>query len=97
MNLKERYDFEFLINDAERMILQELEDQLAGREDEICLCQDCVLDMAAFALNTVKPLYRVSLLGKVYADTVNDSTYGNEIRKAVKDAVHRISSNPSHD
>ena len=48
------------------MVLGELEIQMARAKD-ICTCQDCVLDMAAYALNNVKPTYRVSLMGSVYA------------------------------
>ena len=64
MGLKNSYDFEYLVNEAERLVFEELEQQLHDDTD-ICKCQDCVLDMAAYALNHTAPNYRVSLLGKV--------------------------------
>jgi competence protein ComFB len=97
MALRDEYDFENLINEAETLVLKELEAQLAEASG-ICTCQDCVLDMAAFALNNVKPYYRVSLMGTLYARATTDETaYGREIKKAVGEAIKKISSNPSHD
>jgi competence protein ComFB len=97
MGLKDEYDFENLVNEAESLVLKELEAQLPEHEG-ICTCQDCVLDMAAYALNNVKPYYRVSLMGTLYARAATDeSAYGKEIHKAVKEAIKKISANPSHD
>lgn len=93
------YDFDILTNEAERLVLAELERQLDARSAEsICLCEDCVLDMAAFALNAVKPLYRVSLLGSMYAaHAMDEEHYANTVRTAVAQAIDKISKNPSHD
>ena len=96
MGLKDRYDFDSLVNEAERTVLSELEAQMAAAAN-ICKCQDCVLDMAAYALNNVKPTYRVSLMGTVYARAVNDIEYAAEISRAVADAIKKIKGNPSHD
>ncbi|MEW5816030.1 MAG: late competence development ComFB family protein [Spirochaetota bacterium] len=97
MDLRESYDFEHLVNEAEELVLAELEKQLeAVNEREVCLCQDCVLDMAAFALNNIKPAYRVSLLGKLYTHAIEGTDYEKEIKKAVEKAIDRISKNPMH-
>ena len=53
MALRDSYDFDSLVNEAERLVLEELQSGLPGTPG-ICRCQDCVLDMAAFALNNVK-------------------------------------------
>ncbi|MBN1797302.1 MAG: late competence development ComFB family protein [Spirochaetales bacterium] len=95
MALKNSYDFEYLVNEAERLVFEELEKQL-NEDSEICKCQECVLDMAAFALNHTTPNYRASLLGKLYANT-GSPKYNNEIKKAVKEAITKIKKNPSHD
>jgi competence protein ComFB len=95
MGLKDSYDFEYLVNEAERLILEELEQEL-NKDDKICKCQECVLDMAAYALNHTEPNYRVSLLGKLYASSVN-SKYETEIKKAVKEAIKKVKKNPAHD
>jgi competence protein ComFB len=96
MALRDSYDFDSLVNEAERMVLDELEDQLA-RVADACTCQECVLDMAAFALNNVKPSYRVSLMGSVYARSADKAEYNREIRRVVGEAIEKVKSNPSHD
>lgn len=96
MSIRDEYDFEYLVNEAERLVLDQLERQLAERPAGICRCQDCVLDMAAFALNNVRPLYRVSLLGTLYAHALKGSEYELEISSAVRTAIDKISENPSH-
>ena len=96
MALKDRYDFDALVNEAERLVLAELEVQLR-RTPGVCACQECVLDMAAYALNKVRPSYRVSLLGSVYAKSADRVSYEKEISAAVSEAVQRVKANPSHD
>ena len=98
MELRQMYDFSILVNEAERMVLDELERQLDDSEARgICTCEDCVLDMAALALNTIKPLYRVSLLGTLYAQAADGTEYAGQIRKAVEASVEKVRKNPSHD
>lgn len=99
MGFANDYDFDLLVNEAERLVLAELELQLEGRTENVpCVCEECVLDMATFALNSVKPLYRVSLLGSLYAaHAMDEDSYARTVRDAVTQAIERISANPSHD
>ncbi len=98
MALKESYDFSILENEAERIVTTELERRLGELDDpSICVCQDCVLDMAAYALNSVKPVYRVSLLGTMYAHAKDEGSYHEEVESAVNKAIDRVHSRPSHD
>jgi competence protein ComFB len=93
-----RYDLERLVNEAERLVVEELERQLKDREGEgICDCEECVLDMAACALNVIKPMYRATLLGTLYAHAMESGEYAAEVKDAVKSAIDRIKENPSHD
>jgi competence protein ComFB len=93
----EGYDFQNLSNMAEKIVLDELRRQLDGYKFDICKCNDCVVDMAAMALNSVKPLYRCSLLGELYtAAAVKDETYANSVQEAVKSAIEKVSLNPGH-
>ncbi|MCD6122718.1 MAG: late competence development ComFB family protein [Spirochaetales bacterium] len=96
MSLTDQYDFENLVNEAERLVFTELDNQLK-EYDNICKCQDCVLDMAAYALNHIKPYYRVSLMGTIYAHSIDSTEYAQQVKKAVKEAIKKVSSNPSHD
>ena len=92
------YDFEFLKNEAENLVIKELGRQLGTCSQPICTCNECVLDMAAMALNVVKPLYRVSLLGTLYTSAAMDeNAYGSSVREAVSDAIEKVWKNPSHE
>jgi competence protein ComFB len=98
MAIIDKYDFELLKNEAENMVLEELGRQLEAVEGEICTCNECVVDMAAMALNTVKPYYRFSLLGTLYAaQALSEESYAASIKEAVSNAVEKVRKNPSHD
>ena len=99
MAFTDKYDFHELKNEAEQIVLQELEKQLDELQDEeFCRCGDCVVDMAAMAFNAVKPIYRFSLLGSLYAaQAMNDGEYAESVKQAVAQAISRVKSNPSHD
>jgi competence protein ComFB len=92
MSLEDVYDFEDLVNEAERLVLTELERQLLDQPGGVAAySEDEVLDMAALALNNVKPLYRVNLLGRIYAQNVGED-YVHEVESAVTEAITRITS-----
>jgi competence protein ComFB len=98
MAFSDDYDFEFLVNEAEKLVLNELERQLENYPEPVCKCNDCVVDMAAMALNTVKPIYRVSLLGTLYASrAMDEKSYATSIREAVFNSIEKVRKNPSHD
>jgi len=98
MALTDTYDFEHLKNEAEQLVLDELEVQLRHAPEEMCRCNDCIVDMAAMALNNVKPLYRFSILGTLYAAQArNEPVYADTIMHAVTKAIEKVSSNPSHE
>lgn len=98
MSFKDSYDFDRLANAAEQLVVSELEKQTAERGDALCGCEECVLDMAAMALNSVKPLYRVSLLGTLYAaHAMEEESYAASVRAAVSAAIDKVGANPSHD
>jgi len=98
MGFRDNYDFGIIVNEAERLVLEELERRFEELDDSsICICQDCILDMATLALNSVKPFYRVSLLGTMYAQAVNEGAYAEEIKKAVESAIEKVTANPAHD
>ncbi|GHU39304.1 hypothetical protein FACS1894190_03300 [Spirochaetia bacterium] len=97
MEFLDNYNFENLSNEAERIVIDELGRQLSAYRVPICRCNDCVVDMAAMALNGVKPLYRSSLLGTLYTGAAaEDKGYSKAIEKAVKLAIEKVSLNPGH-
>ena len=98
MAFQDKYEFDLLKNQAEQLVIQELEIQLGAKGDEICHCNECVVDMAAMALNTVKPMYRFSLLGSLYAaQAMHEQAYADSVQQAVANAIAKISANPGHD
>ncbi len=98
MGLKDSYNFENLVNETERIVLEQLEMQLQQEDaKDICKCQDCILDMTALALNSLEPHYRVSLIGSVYAHSIDEGEYAKEVKNVVASAIRKIAENPSHD
>jgi competence protein ComFB len=93
MSIRDRYDFSSVTNEAERFVIDELEQQLP--ESGVCTCPDCVLDITTYALNRLKPNYRVSIMGSMYAQAF-DEKYMQEIRAVVQKAIAKIKENPSH-
>lgn len=94
MALSHKYDLSELTNQMENYVFDELERQLDTISDEdICKCNDCVLDMACFALNNLTPRYRSSLMGSLYAE-VNRDEVKRSVSGSVGDAVQKISQNP---
>ena len=94
----DNYNFEYLQNEAEKLVLAELDRQLQSFTKPVCLCNDCVVDMAAMALNMVKPLYKASLLGTLYVSrAMEEKEYAASLQKAVFNAIDKVSKNPSHE
>ncbi|UCF96227.1 MAG: late competence development ComFB family protein [Spirochaetaceae bacterium] len=96
MAFKDRYDFDSLVNEAEELVVAEIEKQISGYP-ELCTCSECILDIAAYVLNRVRPRYRVSLLDAIYVDTEERDAYLREIDQAVHDGILKVSTNPPHD
>ena len=98
MAFKDEYEFELLVNEAENLVITELEAQLTKEEyTDICKCQDCILDMATLALNNLKPIYRSSYTGLIYVKQYYEGNYIKEVEKVVTNAIKKVSKNPSHD
>ena len=97
MGLREEYSFEHLVNESENLVIDEMERQLALKKNESnCRCEDCVLDIAAFSLNSLMPLYRVSLMGTMYAKNAPHTPYADEVKAAVAAAIVKVRANPAH-
>ncbi|MDR1838206.1 MAG: late competence development ComFB family protein [Treponema sp.] len=98
MGLLNEYDFDLLKNEAEVLVINELEQQLKSQSEDMCRCNECIVDIAAIALNSVKPLYRFSLLGTLYASqAMSEQSYAASVKKAVADAIVKVKKNPAHD
>jgi competence protein ComFB len=87
---------EDLKNIAEDLVIDQLEIQLKTNHPDVEITEDLVLDVAAYALNMVKPMYRVNLLGRMYAPAFSEM-YHNEIVAAVEKAIGKIVAHPERD
>ncbi len=99
MAFKDEYDFELVVNEMKNIVIGELERQLQTEEySNICQCQDCVLDIVAFALNHLKPAYRstLSYKGAIYKQNLHTERNEQAFEKVVRDAIEKIKKNPSH-
>jgi competence protein ComFB len=98
MAFTDEYDFDLLKNEAEFLVLREMDQQLKSETQSMCLCNECVVDVAAIALNSVKPLYRFSLLGTLYASqAMTEQAYADSVKNAVAQAIQKVKKNPAHD
>jgi len=94
----DEYDFELLKNEAETIVIREIEQQLNSGHDDMCRCNDCIVDIAAVSLNNVKPLYRFSILGTLYASqAMTEQSYADSVKNAVAAAIDKVKKNPAHD
>ncbi|MDR0320231.1 MAG: late competence development ComFB family protein [Treponema sp.] len=94
----DEYDFDLLKNEAEVLVIREMEYQLKSESEDMCRCNECIVDIAAIALNGVKPLYRFSLLGTLYASqAMTERAYANSVKQAVAQAIKKVKKNPAHD
>jgi competence protein ComFB len=94
----DEYDFHLLKNEAENIVIREVEQQLKTGHEGMCRCNDCILDIVGVALNNVKPLYRISLLGTLYASqAVTEKDYADSVMYAVRNAIKKVARNPAHD
>ena len=94
MELRYQYDFSILVNEAEKMVIDEMERLLAlPQNQDVCRSSECVLDIAALALNQMQPLYRANLLGRLYADAL-DREHADEVSGAVQKAIEKVRRDP---
>jgi len=98
MAFTDEYDFDLLKNEAEHLVIREIEQQLKSDQGNMCRCNECVVDIAAISLNNVKPLYRFSLLGTLYASqAMTEQAYADSVKQAVMQAIKKVKRNPAHD
>ncbi len=95
MKISESYNLENMRNRAEEMVFEAIEKAL--EEDvEMCRCEECVLDLAAYALNHVTPRYYTSLLAPLRQDPLAAHKAQVEIELAVAAGKKKLKSHPHH-
>jgi len=96
MKISEGYSLENLINRSLDMVFERIEELLDVRDD-FCHCQECVLDLIAYTLNRVTPLYGTSLLGSLHPNRKKEKKVQIEIDLAINAGIKRIIEHPHHE
>jgi competence protein ComFB len=86
-----------LTNIAEQLVWQEV-DAVLEQKTDACKCNKCRADIAAYALNKVKPHYVVSRQGEVLARTQSlQNVHRVGLLVAITEAVEIVAANPRHE
>ncbi len=73
-------------------------DRIIRERDDICDCDRCRLDIAAIALNNLKPKYVVTEKGGLYAKVdILDYQYDVDLIKEVTQAIEIVNKQPHHE
>jgi competence protein ComFB len=86
-------DLGSLQNRNEALVWAAIEDHLAA-DESACRCRDCILDMAAIALNRLPPRYEVYSFHK--QGPARDAGHEKQVREAVAAAASQVAKRPHH-
>ncbi len=95
MSLIERYHLDRIRNRSAEMVNDAVERLLDGNAD-VCHCEECALDLVAYALNRVTPRYSTSLLEPLAPDPALERRIRVEIDLALAAGVKRLKEHPHH-
>ncbi len=95
MSLSEFYHLELLRNRTAEIVDKRVE--LFLREHpEFCHCEQCVLDLLAYVLNHVDPMYGTSLLDPFQPDPAREKKVRIQIDLALKAGARKVTAAPNH-
>jgi len=95
MSFKKKYPVENLINENEEEVFKII-DKILTEEKDVCLCPDCMMDVAAIALNNLEARYRVFLVRPVHRDSELISARLRKVEEAVRKAIAIVKKSPHH-
>ena len=103
MAFRDCYDVRNLINVSERLVFDAIDAVMPGHP-EMCKCEDCMLDVAAIALNSLPPRYRAGKFISLPKNVPGLRNYVPEeeremveqARAAVEAAIERVKKHPNH-
>lgn len=96
MKISEQYNLDNLRNRSADMVFERIE-TILDESDDFCLCEECVLDLLAYTLNHVTPLYGTSLLGPLHPKPEKEKKIQIEIDLAINAGVKKITRHPHHE
>lgn len=79
-------------------VVKDTINKLLSEDENICHCDKCKLDIAAIALNNLKPKYVVTEKGHLYGkvDTMNYQ-FDADLIKEITKAMQIVKKQPHHD
>ena len=87
---------EELKNIMEDLVLDSLEKIMEPRKD-ICRCEQCRVDIIAYALNRLPPKYVTTDVGSIYTVIEqNKNEFHQEVEKKIEEAIDAVNRNPRH-
>lgn len=87
------YDIEKIRNLNEKRVWMLIPEYLQ-RNENICGCTMCILDIAALALNSLLPCYQVN---EHSVDKAREKVSDEDIYRAIKLAADQVNASPHHD
>lgn len=84
-----------IVNQNEASVLR-LVDSLQQKGSLPCTCRDCLLDIAAIALNSLGAHYTVSLHQELYVTPEQVRERQNQVQAAVDMACQKVRERPHH-
>lgn len=83
-------------NYMEQVVERALQEYLRN-EKEICTCEQCSSDMAAMALNQLKPHYATTVRGAAFLESEQKNLeFVVKVVSAIKGAAEKVKQNPRH-
>ena len=83
-------------NYMEQVVEKALAEYLKNEKD-ICTCEQCFSDMAAMALNQLKPHYATTIRGAAFLDTEQKNIeFVVKVVSSIKGAAGKVRQNPRH-
>jgi len=95
MNLTDRYNLDTLGNRTQEMVYEAIERMIEGGVD-MCTCEECVTDLAAWTLNHATPRYYTSLLAPLNPDPVRENKMRVEIELALAAGLKKLAQHRHH-
>ena len=96
MDIRRHYNLELLRNRGLELVLDRMGALMDARHD-FCTCEQCILDLIAYSLNQVTPLYSTSLLEPFKPNPELARRVGLEIELALEEGLKRIARHPNHE
>jgi competence protein ComFB len=95
MSLADFYHLELLRNRTAEIVYRRVE-QFLQEHPEFCPCEQCVLDLLAYVLNHVDPMYGASMLDPFEPDPVREQRVRIQIDLALKAGARKVTATPNH-